>query len=228
MPVLVIEDEREIQRFLKLSLEENGYKPVICDDGRTGLQQVVAARPDLIILDLGLPDIDGQDIITNIREWSQVPIIVLSARDREKEKVAALENGADDYLTKPFSVAELLARMQVALRHAQRMTQQHAPVFSSGALIVDLSKRLVMMGEDEIRLTPIEYKLLTVLIKHAGRVVTYSHLMKEIWGKNSQENGNYLRIHMQHLRRKLGDDALHPQYLATEPGIGYRFKENSP
>lgn len=224
IPILVIEDEREIQRFLTLSLETNHYKPILTSTGKEGLQQVVAARPELIILDLGLPDIDGQDVIGRIREWSSIPIIVLSARGQEHDKIKALENGADDYLTKPFSVAELLARIKVALRHAHRHDDYEDSLFVQGDLMIDRHKRLVTLAGEEVHLTPIEYQLLCVLVKFAGRVVTYSQLLKEIWGKRSQEHNNYLRIHMQHLRHKLKDNPLRPTYLVTEPGIGYRLR----
>jgi two-component system KDP operon response regulator KdpE len=222
IPVLVIEDEIEIQKYLALSLKAHGYKVTVADDGRIGLQQVAAAHPEIIILDLGLPDMDGQDIVKKIRESSQLPIIILSARGQEKEKINALESGADDYLTKPFSLGELLARMKVALRHA-RTTEGKNEVFYYKRLMVDQEKRLVTLGGNTVHLTPIEYQLLSLLVRHAGRIVTYSQLLKEIWGKHSQENNNYLRIHMQHLRQKLKDDPLRPVYLITEPGIGYRL-----
>lgn len=222
-PILVIEDEIEIQRYLETSLSSHHYKVMIAPDGRIGLQQAVAARPELIILDLGLPDMDGQNIIKSIREWTQVPIIVLSARGQERDKIIALENGADDYLTKPFSLGELLARMKVALRHARRNKSGNIEIFSYQQLVVDTEKRLVTLNKEIIHLTPIEYQLLSLLVKYAGKVVTYSQLLKEIWGKHSQENNNYLRIHVQHLRQKLQDDPLRPTYIITEPGIGYRL-----
>lgn len=223
IPVLVIEDELEIQRYLELSLQGQGYRVIIAPDGRIGLQQAVAARPELIILDLGLPDMDGQDIVKKIREWSHIPIIVLSARGQEQEKIGALENGADDYLTKPFSLAELLVRMKVALRHAKRDKDGKPEVFYYRKLKFDTEKRLVTFDSSPLHLTPIEYQLLSILVKYAGRVVTYSQLLKEIWGKYSAENNNYLRIHVQHLRQKLKDDPLKPIYIITEPGIGYRL-----
>ena len=222
-PILVIEDEVEIQRYLEISLKSHGYKVTIAPNGRIGLQQAVAARPELIILDLGLPDIDGQEIVKKIREWSQIPIIVLSARGREQEKITALENGADDYLTKPFTFGEFLARIKVALRHAHRLKDGKAEIFHYRSLKVDTEKRRVQVEEEAVHLTPIEYQLLSILVKHAGKVVTYSQLLKEIWGKNSPENNNYLRIHVQHLRQKLKDDPLCPTYIMTEPGIGYRL-----
>lgn len=221
-PVLVIEDEVEIQRYLTNSLKSHGYKAIIAEDGRTGLQKAVAAHPELIILDLGLPDMDGQDIVKNIRQWSQIPIIVLSARGQEQEKIIALENGADDYLTKPFGLGELIARMKVALRHSRNKGGK-ADIYYYNKLKVDTEKRLVTLSEQVIRLTPIEYQLLSILVKHAGKIMTYSQLLKEIWGQHAQENNNYLRIHVQHLRQKLKDDPLKPTYIMTEPGIGYRL-----
>lgn len=222
-PVLVIEDEVEIQKYLELSLQSHGYRVIIAEDGRIGLQQAVAAHPELIILDLGLPDMDGRDVVQKIREWSQIPIIILSARGQEQEKILALENGADDYLTKPFSLGELIARMKVALRHTRANKDGKMEMFNFDKLKVDIEKRLVTLGGRTVHLTPIEYQLLSILVKHAGRVVTYSQLLKEIWGKHSQENNNYLRIHIQHLRQKLKDDPLEPTYIITEPGIGYRM-----
>lgn len=223
--ILIIEDEREIQRFLKLSLESNGYAPLLATTGKEGLALATTALPSVLILDLGLPDMDGKDIIRHVREWSQMPILVLSARDREQEKVECLEAGADDYLTKPFGVAELLARLKVALRHASRVGTGQECIFQSGDLQVDLSRRSVKLAGEEIHFTPHEYQLLAVLVKHAGKVVTYSQLLKEIWGKHTPEHNNYLRIHMQHLRQKLNDDPLKPRYFATEPGVGYRLKD---
>ncbi len=224
-PVLVIEDELEIQRYLAMSLKSHGYKVIIAEDGRIGLQQAVAAHPEIIILDLGLPDMDGHEIVQKIRAWSQIPIIVLSARGQEQEKIRALENGADDYLTKPFGLGELLARMKVALRHAGSKDGK-TEIFRYSKLMVDTEKRLVTINDRIIHLTPIEYQLLSILVKYSGKVVTYSQLLKEIWGQHAQENNNYLRIHVQHLRQKLNDDPLKPTYIITEPGIGYRL--NSP
>lgn len=224
IPILVIEDEQEIRKFLSFSLESNGYKPILANNGHEGLQQVAAARPELIILDLGLPDMDGQHIIQRVREWSSLPIIVLSARGQEQDKIKALENGADDYLTKPFGLGELLARIKVALRHSRRGDNAESEIFTQDDLVVDRAKRVVTLAGEEVHLTPIEYQLLTIMVKHAGKVVTHTQLLKEIWGKHSAENNNYLRIHMQHLRQKLKDNPLKPTYLVTEPGIGYRLK----
>ncbi|MBL0320185.1 MAG: response regulator [Alphaproteobacteria bacterium] len=223
IPILVIEDELEIQKFLSNALTSHGYKVTLAENGRIGLQQAVAAHPELIILDLGLPDMDGHHVIQSIREWSQLPIIILSARGQEREKVYALENGADDYLTKPFGLAELLARMKVALKHHRQLKSGHDAVFSFIDLSIDFNKRLVLLKNEIVHLTPIEYQLLSILAKHAGKVMTYSQLLKEIWGKHALENNNYLRIHMQHLRQKLNDDPIKPIYLNTEPGVGYRL-----
>ncbi len=226
VPILVIEDEVETQRYLELSLKSNGYRPIVSPDGRIGLQQVIASRPELIILDLGLPDMEGQEIIKKIRECSQVPIIVLSARGQEQEKINALENGADDYLTKPFSLGELFARMKVAFRHSCSNQEEKIEAFYYKKLKVDTEKHLVAINNQNIHLTPVEYQILSILVKYAGKVVTYSQLLKEIWGQYSEENNNYLRVHMQHLRQKIKDDPLKPTYIITEPGIGYRM--NSP
>lgn len=223
--ILIIEDEREIQRFLTLSLESHGYAPLVAGTGKEGLMLATTSLPSVLILDLGLPDMDGKAIIRQVREWSQMPILVLSARDREHEKVECLEAGADDYLTKPFGVAELLARIRVALRHASRIGTGQESTFTSGDLQVDLARRSVKLAGEEIHLTPHEYQLLSVLVKHAGKVVTYHQLLKEIWGKHTPEHNNYLRIHMQHLRQKLQDDPLKPRYFVTEPGIGYRLRD---
>ena len=225
-PVLVIEDEAEIRKFLRVTLITHGLKPIEAEDGRTGLQLLHSHHPEIMILDLGLPDMDGLEIIRQVRSFSTLPIIVLSARGQEQDKITALEQGADDYLTKPFSVGELIARLNVGLRHARRL-QDNAELYELDDLRVDLTSRLVTLHGEEIKLTPIEYKLLSILVRHAGKVITHSQLLREIWGKHSLENNNYLRIHTQHLREKLKDDALSPRFIMTEPGVGYRFKSNS-
>jgi two-component system, OmpR family, KDP operon response regulator KdpE len=177
-----------------------------------------------MILDLGLPDIDGMEVIRQVREWSRMPIVILSARGQEHQKVDALDAGADDYLTKPFSVGELVARIRVALRHAtQGAGESGEPVFISGSLRVDLARRQVFVGDREIHLTPIEYRLLTTLVKYAGRVITHRQLLKEVWGPGNVEETHYLRVYMAQLRRKLETDPARPQYLLTEPGVGYRL-----
>jgi two-component system KDP operon response regulator KdpE len=221
--ILIIEDEPEIRKFLRVTLEQQGYAVTDTVTGKEGLKCITTYPPELVILDLGLPDMDGMEIIQKVREWSRVPIIVLSAREREQDKVNALEAGADDYLAKPFGTNELLARIKVALRHSAANGKEEA-AFEYDGLKVDLAKRLVWVKNQEIHLTPIEYKLLAVLVKHAGKVVTHKQLLTEVWGKNANTQGHYLRIHTQHLREKIGDDATQPTYILTEPGIGYRLK----
>ena len=224
IPILVIEDEPEIRKFLKASLASHDYRPVFAENAREGIKLITTHPPEAVILDLGLPDMDGLDVITTIREWSAVPIIVLSARGQEQDKVTALELGADDYLTKPFGVPELLVRLKVALRHARQSASAASPVFETGDIALDFEKRHVRVKGEEIHLTPTEYKLLSVLVKHAGKVVTQQQLLKEVWGKNSTENRHYLRVYAQHLRQKLGDDPMRPRYIVTEAGVGYRLR----
>jgi len=223
--MLVIEDEQPIRRFLKMALTDHGYGFREADCGKDGLRKVASERPDLVILDLGLPDMDGLEVTRQIREWSAVPIVVLSARGQEKDKVEALDAGADDYLTKPFGVPELLARIRVALRHAARTTSgEDDSEFSFGDIRVDMAKRQVLRGQEEVHLTRIEYKLLVTLIKYAGKVVTHNQLLREIWGQEYSEESNYLRVYMAHLRRKLEVDSAQPKHLITEAGVGYRLK----
>lgn len=221
--ILIIEDEPEIRKFLSVTLEQQGYSVTDTVTGNDGLKRITTYPPELVILDLGLPDMDGMEIIQKVRQWSRIPIIVLSAREREQDKVAALEAGADDYLSKPFGTNELLARIKVALRNASRGNKEEA-IFKYEGLKVDLAKRLVWSSGEEIHLTPIEYKLLAQLVKHAGKVITHKQLLQEVWGKNAATQGHYLRIHTQHLREKIGDEATQPKYILTEPGIGYRLK----
>lgn len=222
--ILIIEDEPEIRKFLKAALLSHDYKPAFAESAKEGIKLITAHPPEIIILDLGLPDMDGLDVIKTVREWSNIPIIVLSARGQEEDKVNALELGADDYLTKPFGVPELLARLKVALRHARQSHAASLAVFEVGDVLVDLEKRVVKVKGEEVHLTPTEYKLLAVLVKHAGKVITQQQLLKEVWGKNSTENSHYLRVYTQHLRQKLGDDPMRPRYIVTEAGVGYRFK----
>jgi two-component system KDP operon response regulator KdpE len=222
--ILIIEDEREIRRFLEIVLREHGHEPMAAETAAAGRKAIVDRQPDLVILDLGLPDEDGQDFIRDLREWSRVPVIVLSAREGEADKVEALENGADDYLTKPFSAPELVARINVCLRRLSDGAERDAPLFVLDDLTVDFAARRVMLAGEEVRLTPIEYKLLSVLVRHAGRVLTHGQLLREIWGRRSADSNQGLRIHTQHLRAKLGDDPLAPRFIVTEPGIGYRFR----
>lgn len=222
--ILIIEDEPEIRKFLRVTLEQQGYSVAEAMTGGEGLKRITTYPPELVILDLGLPDIDGIEIISTVRGWSKLPIIVLSARDREQDKVAALEAGADDYLSKPFGTNELLARIKVAMRHAGNRQNKEEPIFEYAGLKVDLAKRQVWLEGQEIHLTPIEYKLLAMLTKHAGKVVTHKQLLAEVWGKNAGSQSHYLRLHTQHLREKLGDDATKPKYILTEAGVGYRLK----
>ena len=224
--IMVIEDEQEICRFLDVILEGNNFNRKFAGNAKEGIKMISLYPPEIVILDLGLPDIDGIEVIKNIREWSQVPIIVLSARGREEDKVKALELGANDYLTKPFGAAELLARIKVILRYSQKINQNSSPIFIIGDLKIDLENRQVFVEGLEVRLTKIEYKLLSVFVKNAGKVLTHLQLLKEVWGKNSTENSHYLRIYTQHLRDKLKDDPINPKYIFTEVGIGYRFKMN--
>ncbi|PWT94673.1 MAG: DNA-binding response regulator [Candidatus Melainabacteria bacterium] len=223
--ILVIEDEVPIRRFLKVALTDHGYAFKEAQTGQEGIAKIASDRPDLVILDLGLPDLDGLEVTRQLREWSDVPVIILSARGHEKDKVEALDAGADDYLTKPFGVHELLARVRVALRHAAKLaTRQEDPEYRFGNIRVDFGTRCVFVDEKEVGLTRIEYKLLLTLIKYAGKVVTQKHLLKEIWGEEYGEESNYLRVYMAHLRRKLEQDSAHPKYFITEAGVGYRLK----
>jgi two-component system, OmpR family, KDP operon response regulator KdpE len=222
--VLVIEDEPALQRFLRVTLAAQDYKVIEATTGEQGLRHAGTALPELIVLDLGLPDIDGVEVTRRLREWSAVPIIVVSARGKEQDKVVALDAGADDYLTKPFGVGELLARVRVALRHAAAANQETGdPIFEVGPLRVDLARRQVSIAGEPVHLTPNEFKLLTVLVKHAGKVLTHRHLLKEVWGPGSGDETHYLRVYMNQLRQKLEADAARPRYLLTEAGVGYRL-----
>ncbi len=222
--VVVIEDDPQIRRFLRAALPSHGFRVTEAANGEDGLREAAARPPDLIILDLGLPDLDGLDVIRRLREWTQVPIIVLSARGQEQDKVSALEAGADDYLTKPFGIGELLARVRVALRHADRAAARpSAPAFAVGDLRVDLAGRRVFVADREIHLTPIEYKLLTTLVRHAGKVVTHGQLLREVWGPKQEGQAHYVRVYMTHLRHKIEAEPAQPRYLITAPGVGYRL-----
>lgn len=223
--VLLIEDEPEIRRFLRTTLPAHGFRLYEASTGKDGLTEAQARNPDLILLDLGLPDLEGSEIIRQLREWTSTPIIVLSAREQEQVKVAAFDLGADDYVTKPFGVNELLARMRAALRHIAGPPGEPAvPVFTLGDLTVDLGRRQVFVSGKETHLTPIEYKLLTTLIRYAGRVMTHRQLLKEVWGPLHVEEGHYLRVYMRQLRNKLEKNPAHPRYLVTELGVGYRLR----
>ena len=221
--VLVIEDEPPIRRFLRPSLASQGYRVIEAETGEDGLIQAATRQPDLVVLDLGLPDLDGIEVIRRLREWATVPIIVLSARGGESDKVAALDAGADDYVAKPFAVGELLARARVALRHSAQGREPGESTFTLRHLRVDLGRRRVWLGDVEVRLTPIEYRLLAVLVRHAGKVLTHRQLLQEVWGPGQVEQTHYLRVYMANLRRKLEADSARPQLLRTEPGVGYRL-----
>jgi two-component system KDP operon response regulator KdpE len=222
--ILLIEDELAIRRFLRASLPSEEYRLEEADSGKAGLRLATQQPPDLVILDLGLPDMDGQDVLKQLREWLHAPILILSARDQESQKIAALDAGADDYLTKPFSTGELLARIRVALRHAARVPgESGSSTFTQGDLHVDLAARRVTVRDAEVHLTPLEYKLLTTLIHHAGKVLTHRFLLKEVWGPGHAEETHDLRVFMANLRRKLEVDPAQPKHLLTEPGVGYRL-----
>jgi two-component system KDP operon response regulator KdpE len=223
--VLLIEDEPEIRRFLRTTLPAHGYRLYEAKTGEDGLTQARARNPDIILLDLGLPDVDGVEVIRQLREWTSIPVLVLSARDQEQVKVAALDLGADDYVTKPFGVHELLARMRTALRHTARPAEEPGEVvFAVGDIKVDLGRRQVFVLDKEIHLTPLEYKLLTTLVRYTGKVVTHRQLLKEVWGPLHVEESHYLRVYMRQLRNKLEVNPAHPRYLVTEVGVGYRLR----
>ncbi len=221
--ILVVEDEPEIRRFLRSALGADGYRVVEAENGARGIVDASTQKPDLAIVDLGLPDMDGVDVIRKIRSWSPMPIIVLSARAREQAKVEALDAGADDYVTKPFGIGELLARLRVALRHAAHTAAGGTGVIRFGKVEVDLEHRQVVRAGQDIHLTPIEYRLLACLVQHLGMVVTHRQLMREVWGPAYVEHTHYLRIYMKQLREKLEDDPVCPHYLLTESGVGYRL-----
>lgn len=225
--VVVIEDERQIRRFLRSALEAEGFRVFEADSAGQGLQEASTRKPDLVILDLGLPDGDGIDVIRDLRHWSQVPILVLSARSEETEKVHALDSGADDYLVKPFGTAELLARVRVALRHHQP-GHDAEPVFCMGDIRVDFTHRKVFKGNEDVHVTPLEYRLLATLIKNAGKVLTHRQLLKEVWGPGYSDHHHYLRVYMAQLRQKLEDEPARPRHLLTETGVGYRLTQDSP
>jgi len=224
--VLLIEDERQMRRFVTAALRAHDYQVVEAATAREGLAQAAGRNPDLILLDLGLPDLDGLEVTRVLRRSARTPIIVISARGQEHDKVAALDLGADDYLIKPFGVPELLARMRVALRHAALPANAPAePTYEVDDVRVDLVRREVRRGEQQVHLTPTEYKLLASLVRHAGRVVTHRQLLHEVWGANYAEQTHYLRVYMAQLRHKLEHDPTRPRLLATEPGVGYRLRD---
>ena len=225
--VLIVEDEAPLRRFLRAALVAQGYRLVEAENATEGLQRATEHNPDIVLLDLGLPDGDGLDVTSRLREWTAVPIIVLSARGQERDKVQALDVGADDYLTKPFGTSELLARMRVALRRVAERTPTQEPVVSLGDVTVDLARRLVTRASKPVHLTPHEYKLLTTLLKYAGKVVTHKQLLKEVWGPQAVSQTHYLRVYMAQLRQKLEADPARPRYLTTEPGVGYRLRSEA-
>jgi two-component system KDP operon response regulator KdpE len=223
--ILIIEDEPPIVRFLRTALGGRGYTFHEATTGQEGLAQAASCRPDIVLLDLGLPDMDGLEVIHRLRAWSAVPIVIISARGQESDKVAALDAGADDYLTKPFGVPELMARIRAALRHAGRVGDEaESAVFVSGDLKVDLAGHLVFLRNKPISLTPIEFRLLALLVKHAGKVITQRQLLKEVWGPHLTDETTYLRVFVHQLRHKLEGNPARPKYILTEAGVGYRFR----
>jgi two-component system KDP operon response regulator KdpE len=223
--IIVIEDDPAIRKFLRTSLSTQEFTVFEAETGKQGIVEAGMRKPDLMILDLGLPDMDGVEVIKAIRAWSGIPIIVLSARNHEQHKIDALDLGADDYLTKPFGFGELLARIRVALRHANRTSESpQGELFTTDNLHIDLLNRIVSVDGQEVRLTPIQFRLLSVLVKNVGKVMTHQQILKEVWGPSYQENAHYLRIYMSQLRQKLEHNPTQPRYLLTESGVGYRFK----
>jgi two-component system KDP operon response regulator KdpE len=222
--VLVVDDEPQIRRLLRVSLAAQGYRIVEAGSGDQALTRVAAEQPDLVILDLGLPDMDGQEVVRRLREWTKVPIIVLSVRDRENDKVRAFDQGADDYVTKPFGMSELMARIRAALRH-RLQAETRDPVFRAGILVVDLARRVVTVAGREVKLTPKQYDLLRVLVAHAGKVLTHQQLLRQVWGPGYSEKSQYLRVYIGQLRQKNEPDPARPSYILTEPGVGYRLRD---
>jgi two-component system KDP operon response regulator KdpE len=225
--ILIVDDEAQMRTFVRLALSSHGYRTLEVENGTSGLQQAAAHTPDLVLLDLGLPDVDGVEVVRRLREWSAAPVLIISARGQESQKVEALDAGADDYLTKPFGSAELLARIRVALRHAARSTQDPlTSVTTVGNIKVDFAKRLVFLGASEVHLTPNEYKLLSVLLRHPNKVLTHKQLLDQVWGPGHANQMQYLRVFMAQLRRKLEHNPARPVHLLTEPGVGYRLKSD--
>ena len=225
--VLIVEDEVSMVRLLKAALGSQGFRVVEATSGQEALRQAATRAPDVIVLDLGLPDLDGLEVTRRLREWTPVPIIVVSARGQESDKIKALDAGADDYVTKPFAVGELLARMRVALRHAARSAAEPGDTtVRVGELSVDRLRRQVLVGGREVRLTPIEYRLLSALAQYAGRVLTHEQLLRQVWGPGYTQQHHYLRVYMAQLRHKLETDPSRPHYLLTEPGVGYRLRDS--
>lgn len=221
--IVLVEDEKQIRRFVRTALEAEGIDVHEAETGKQGLIEAATRKPDLVILDLGLPDTDGLDVIRELRGWTALPIIVLSARTHEVQKVAALDAGADDYLTKPFGVSELLARIRAHLRRHNRAGTSESPQVRFGAVSVDFAQRRVVRDGAEVHLTPIEYRLLAALVRDAGRVLTHRQLLRDVWGPSHVESHHYLRIYMAHLRQKLERDPAQPEHIVTETGVGYRL-----
>lgn len=227
--VLIVEDEKNIQTFISKILKKHEYRVLLADCAKEGLNLIQSQCPDIILLDLGLPDMDGMKIIEDVRAWSSIPIIVISARTAEDEKVAALDLGADDYITKPFGTSELLARIRTSLRHSNRLMTDsplYIRPYQSGELILDFSKRLLTLNGETIHLTPVEYKIVAFLAKNSGKVVTYDAILSNVWGPNTDGDNKILRVNMANIRRKMEKDPAQPQYIFTEVGIGYRMKED--
>jgi two-component system, OmpR family, KDP operon response regulator KdpE len=220
--VLVVDDEPAIRRFLRTVLTAHGYSVFEAKDGNEAISEVVAQRPDVVVLDLGLPDMDGVQVTRMLREWTALPILILSVRDREESKIAALDAGADDYLTKPFGSGELLARLRAALRRGAQSNV--GPIFATDELRVDLARRVVTLSGCEVQLTPTEYELLRALVTNADKVLTHHHLLREVWGFGYEQETHMLRVNISNLRRKLEPDPARPHYIVTEPGVGYRFR----
>lgn len=230
--IAVIEDEASIRKFLRASLVGEGFRVLEGETAKEGLRIITQESPEIVILDLGLPDRDGKELIQEVRGWSAVPIIILSARDQEREKIAALDAGADDYLTKPFSVGELLARLRVALRHRARIGEDEggfaATIYECESVKVDLAARRVFRDGEEVRLTKLEFDLLVTLVRHVGKVLTHRFLLKEVWGQHSVHETHYLRVFVANLRKKLEQDTARPRIILTEPGVGYRLADPEP
>jgi two-component system KDP operon response regulator KdpE len=224
--VLVVDDERAIRHFLRASLSAHHYTVLEAASGQEALAAIVTGRPDIVILDLGLPDLEGIEVTRQLREWTAIPIIILSVRDREVDKIAALDAGADDYLTKPFGVGELMARLRAALRRAAQPEAE--PIFTTGELTVDLPGRVVRLAGREVHLTPTEYDLLKFLVRHAGKVVTQRQIVRQVWGVDYEQNIHLLRVNVSNLRRKLEANPIRPTYIITEPGVGYRLRTDDP
>ncbi|MEI6290378.1 MAG: response regulator [Chloroflexota bacterium] len=220
--ILIVDDERAIRRFLRIALDQN-YSVIEAENGQEGLQLAASGRPDLVILDLGLPDMHGIEVLTRLREWTQIPVIIVSVRESDRDKVTALDAGADDYLTKPFSIEELFARIRAALRNHADFESQ--PIFKNGSLVIDLALRSVKVNDQPVALTPTEYEIIRVLVKNAGKVLTHSQLIMAVWTGNYEANSHLLRVNISNLRRKIESNPLLPCHILTEPGVGYRLQE---